>query len=181
MSNVSWSFGRRGPRGRRGFILLSTALLGLGLFGFLGLSIDAGYMYWVKERMQTAADSAARAGALEAMANRLGNITAAARLDASINGFTHGQNAITVTVNNPPSSGYYAGHPQAVEAIIQQHVRTFFLGVLGLGASTVRARATADRAFSRSIRPRPAPCARAARWWSTPPAASPSTRTTSRR
>jgi hypothetical protein len=118
-------------------------MLALGLFGFVGLSIDAGYMYWVKERAQTAADSAARAGALEAMGNRMTNIVPAARLDAWINGFQHDHAGVKVTVNNPPSSGFYTGYPQAVEAIIEQRVPTFFLGVLGFGSSTVRARAVA--------------------------------------
>jgi hypothetical protein len=143
MCEINWKRQAPAGHGRRGFILLSTAMLGLGLFGFLGLSIDAGYMYWVKERMQTAADSAARAGALEAMGNRTANIVPAARMDAMINGFAHGQRAVTVTVRHPPSSGRYASHPQAVEAVIEQRVPTFFLSLLGAAAGTVRARAVA--------------------------------------
>jgi hypothetical protein len=124
-----------------GQVLIAVALLSVVLVGFLGVALDGGYMYLLRRRAQTAADAGAYAGTLEIWQMRQARITTAARLDSSLNGYTHGVNSTDVTVNNPPQSGPWAGNTQFVEVIITRPYQPFFMQVLGFGASDVRARA----------------------------------------
>ena len=129
--------------GRRGFVLVTMLFSTLVLVAFLGLAIDTGYMELVKTRMQTAADAAALGGAQEIKQNGAGNVVASARADAALNGFTDGQGGVSVTVNNPPASGYSHSDSTAVEVMISQPVNTLFLGVVSSSSVNVRARAVA--------------------------------------
>jgi hypothetical protein len=128
---------------RRGFVLVTMILSLVSLLAFLGLAIDVGYQQYVKVRMQTAADAAALGGALELRAGGTGNLLASARADAASNGFTDGQNSVTITVNNPPATGYSTSDGTAVEVLISQTVPTSFMAVLGFTSGTVKARAVA--------------------------------------
>src|SRR5579862_2114054 len=49
----------------RGFILVTVALAAVAVFGFLGLAVDLGRMYIVKNETQSYADAAALAAALQ--------------------------------------------------------------------------------------------------------------------
>ena len=69
------------------------------LTAVVGLSIDMGYLRYTKRRLQTAADSAAIAGASEL---NNGNFRTAALNDSKSNGFENGVNGVTVTPHNPP-------------------------------------------------------------------------------
>ncbi|HEU4343957.1 MAG TPA: pilus assembly protein TadG-related protein [Candidatus Binatia bacterium] len=136
-----------------GQVLVFTSLMLVILFGFLALAMDVGFFYQHKRGMQTAADSAALAGAHELKrdpAITFTDLETTARGDANSNGFPHGSNSIDVDINRPPASGPYAGQNSFVEAIITHPHRTFFaraLNLLGLGnnfnTTTVRARAVA--------------------------------------
>jgi hypothetical protein len=120
---------------------LAITVLALGvLMGLLGLGIDVGYLRHMRTKMQQAADAAALAGASELL---YGDWVAAADTDATSNGFTNGSNGTTITVNNPPLYGGYAGNAEAVEVIIQQAQPTFFMSVLGFTKVNVAARAVA--------------------------------------
>ena len=134
----------------RGSILVFTTLLLPLLIVFIGLAIDGGNLWELKRRMQTAADSAAVAGAVTKRSG--GDVTAitnAARADAATNHFQHGVASVTVTVNTPPTSGPYAGSDGYVEAIVSQVAQTHFVRLLSLviggnySTATVRARAVA--------------------------------------
>jgi hypothetical protein len=129
---------------RRGFVLVTMIVSLVAVLAFLGLAIDVGYQEYLKIRMQTAADAAALGGARELAASGTGNLVSAAQGDAATNGFTNAQNSVTVTVNNPPTSGYSTGNSSAVEVLISQTVPTFFMQVLGFSSGTVRARAVAQ-------------------------------------
>src|SRR5439155_975823 len=59
------------------------------------------------------------------------------RRAAAPDGFSNGANDTQVTINHPPSSGYYAGNPGFVEAIISQPRPTLFMGILGFQRATV--------------------------------------------
>ena len=74
----------------------------IALAGFMGLAIDMGYLRLVKRKMQSAADSAAIAGALQL---KIGGYAAAAQADAAADGYTNGTNGTVVTVNNPVTTG----------------------------------------------------------------------------
>src|SRR5882724_5342284 len=126
----------------RGSILVLGALTILVITAFMGLSLDASYMYFHKRTMQTAADAGAYAGALEKMRNT-GNISAAAKNDTALNGFTDGTDNVAVTVNNPPQSGSKIGDASYVEVIVTHPQPTWFMRALRFDSVTVAARAVA--------------------------------------
>jgi hypothetical protein len=128
-------------RGRSGQILPVTAILMTGMVALTGLVLDGGMIYNVKRRMQTAADAAAMGGAQELFRGNTSLVTAAARADSSLNGFTEGVNSTTVTVNNPPLSGPRTGDNRYVEVIISRPVATTFMRMLNRQYSTVKSRA----------------------------------------
>ncbi len=128
---------------RGGFVMVMMIVSLTALMAFLGLAIDVGYQQYIKVRMQTAADAAALGGARELAASGTSNLVSAAQGDAATNGFTNSQNSVTVTVNNPPATGYYTTDTTAVEVLIYQKVPTFFMQVLGFSSGNARARAVA--------------------------------------
>ncbi len=139
----------RGARHRNPESGQSLALVAVGmiaLVGILGLAVDMGYLRYVHRQLQTAADAAAIAGAMDVT---YGTWNAAGRGAASENGFPNGGNT-TVTISNPPASGPYAGanYPTYVQATITQTgVPTFFSKIFGvnnvsLSASSVAAGGT---------------------------------------
>jgi Flp pilus assembly protein TadG len=146
----------------RGAILVWVTMTGVLLLSFLGFAFDGSYFYQHKRRMQTAADSAALAAALEKRRNADATTTemeTMGRQDAGTNGFTHGSNSVTVTITTPPTTGSYAGQPGFVEALIQQQHPTFFASLFnlltpsgsGFNQTTVRTRAVAGAASSSCI------------------------------
>jgi hypothetical protein len=120
------------------FVALGMVMLG----AILGLAVDLGYMRYVKRRLQTAADSAAIAGAAE---TNYGDVTSAAKADAASNGFTDGSNGVTVMVNTPPVAGPNQGKQGYVEVSISRIQPTFFIRIVpgSHTNSTVKARAVA--------------------------------------
>ena len=146
----------------RGAILVWATMMGVLLLSFLAFAFDGGYFYQHKRRMQTAADSAALAAALEKKRNADATTTdmeAIGRQDAGTNGFTHGSNNIAVTITTPPTTGSYAGQAGYVEALIEQQHPTFFASLFnlltpggsGFNQTTVRTRAVAGAGNSSCI------------------------------
>jgi len=128
----------------RGYVLVTLAAASTVLFGCMGLALDLGYFEYLKRRAQMAADAAAVAGALELARNSSSTtVVSSAKSDSSLNGFTDGTNGVTVTINNPPTSGTYSGDNNAVEAIVAQSRSTFFMQVLSVDSATVTTRAVA--------------------------------------
>jgi hypothetical protein len=116
-----------------------AAMTMVAIIGFVALSTDVGLLSSTRRRMQTAADAAAVAG-LTALRNSA-SVASAANNVATLNGFTSGANSATVTVNNPPAGGLYAGNLNYVEVIIAQPEPTYFLRVLGYVSVNVSTRA----------------------------------------
>ena len=134
---------RRGKR-ESGFVLIVTSLAIIMLLGFLGMAIDVGFLQFQKRRIQSAADGAAQGGAFEVMAHSPdATIVSAAKYDSGKNGFTDGSNGVTVTVNYPPTRGFYAGKNNAVETIVTRNNPTYFMGLLGPSSAPVSARSVA--------------------------------------
>ena len=134
---------RRNLRNKEaGSILMLGALTLAVVTAFAGLALDASYMYFHKRAMQTAADAGAYGGALEVLRGKT-DAVAAAKNDTALNGFTHGSNNVTVTVNTPPLSGSKAGNASFVEVIISHPQPTWFMRVLRFNSVTVKARAVA--------------------------------------
>lgn len=125
---------------QRGNIPVATALLLPVLIGFAGLAGDSGNLYLVKRRMQTAADAGAVSGALELQRQAsVAEITAAAKQDATLNGFA----APGTSVHTPPVAGANAARPGYVEVQLEHSVPTYFMGLFGIRAVDVSARAVA--------------------------------------
>jgi hypothetical protein len=123
-------------------VTVMTALAMAVLLGLVAFATDIGLFLIAKRQMQTAADSAAMAGAAEINYN---DVVSAARADSAQNGFTNGSNGVTVAVNSPPSSGSHKGGSNAgyVEVIVSQSQPTIFMKILSRGAMVVSARAVA--------------------------------------
>src|SRR4051812_26988053 len=130
----------------RGFVLVTMMASSVVLLTLVGLSIDTGHLHLTKVRMQTAADAGAIGAVQARKSDAAASATAAARASTAANGFTHGQNSTSVTVNSPPSTGYYTADQAAVEVVIRQTVNTFFMGLAGFHTMDVAARAVARRA-----------------------------------
>lgn len=130
---------------QRGYVSLLASVSIVALAAFAGLAVDSGYMEVVRRRAQTAADSAALAAAFEMHRGDRDpkSHLAAARNDASLNGFNDGDGRTTVVVGNPPKTGRYAKNEDAVEAVVTHVVPTSFMMVLGQKSVTVTARAVA--------------------------------------
>jgi hypothetical protein len=112
------------------------------LVAFLGLALDASYMYFHKRTMQTAADAGAYAGALEKLRGTV-DVTSAVKKDTSLNGFKDGTNSVTVDVNSPPLTGPKTGDVNFVEVIVTHAQPTWFMQMLSFNSITVKARAVA--------------------------------------
>jgi Flp pilus assembly protein TadG len=119
-------------------IVLISAVIAVLLLA-VGLAIDAGQLYVNRRAAQTAADSAAWAGAVVLFnGGNTSQATSAANADAAKNGYSSG-----ITVNTPPLSGNAVADPFFVEVSISQAVTpTFFTGPRTL---SVRAVAGATR------------------------------------
>jgi hypothetical protein len=132
-----------------GQALVFVALSLLVLTGVIGLSVDMGYLRYTKRRLQTAADSAAVAGASELKG---GNVKAAALSDSKSNGFENGVNNVRIDVNNPPKNPPFAGKPnqnQFVEVTVNQAAPTFFMRIFGVRSASLSATATAQLGSSK--------------------------------
>ena len=114
------------------------------LMGFLGLATDVGYLLFKKRLAQTAADSGAVYGT---QAFRRGKsdavIEATAVQGAEDNGFTHGEDGVTVTALHPAPSGEFAAVAGSVEVTVCQDQPPFFMQILGYTSAGVCARGVA--------------------------------------
>ncbi|MEO8594343.1 MAG: pilus assembly protein TadG-related protein [Candidatus Solibacter sp.] len=135
----------RSKRRASGFVLVTMVVAIPLLLACVGLAVDTGYLHLVKSRMQTAADAAALGGVQENAQSGSANLVAAAKGDAALNGFTDAQNGVTITVNRPPTSGFYTADASAVEVLISQNVKILFMSVLGFTSVTVTSRSVAHQ------------------------------------
>jgi Flp pilus assembly protein TadG len=138
-----------------GQALVFTALALVVLLGFAGLGIDMGVLRYQKRLQQTAADSAAVAGATNLTPYT--GIQAGAQNAAGSNGFTDNTgggacaappaslavNSVTVTVCNPPITGPHLGQSNYVEVYVTVGQPTYFSRIVGINSETVTARAVA--------------------------------------
>jgi Flp pilus assembly protein TadG len=150
------------PRQRRlrdseeGQALVLGALGMVVLMMMAGLGVDVGYLKYQKQQMQKAADAGALAGATALInyGQSVGQtqIIKAGRSDAGANGFTNGQNGISVTVNNPPKTNGdpFQGNAKYVEVIVSQVRPTFFMRLAGYNSINVSSRAVATAVGSGS-------------------------------
>ena len=124
----------------RGQVMVLICVSLVALMGMIGVVADFSFMQHQRNMMQTAADSAAIAGSEELS---YGDQVAAGKADAASNGYTDGQSNVTVSINNPPTSGPNSSNTAYVEAIVSKPEPTYFLRVLGVSTMTVSTRAVA--------------------------------------
>ncbi|HEY0834069.1 MAG TPA: pilus assembly protein TadG-related protein [Azospirillum sp.] len=136
----------RKPRARlwrddSGAVLVTMALALTAVLGLVSAAVEVGSWYVVRRNLQSAADAAALAGALEHARSSPERITAAATQEAVRNGAAAG--ADTILVNSPPASGAFSGDPQAVEAIITHQQGRLFTALFGSGDVPITTRSVA--------------------------------------
>lgn len=107
---------------------LVFAAIGLLVFlGAAGLSVDMGYLRYQRRLLQTAADSAALAGAAQLGAGAgVGQAVIAARADSQLNGFENGGD-IVVT----PTHITLNGNANTMQVTVQSTYPTFFMRIFG--------------------------------------------------
>ncbi len=126
----------------KGQILVLTVLCMTVLFGFLALAIDVGLLFRARRNVQTAADAAAVAGALDYKYNSsVTSARTAGKAASAANGVTDGSGGAVVTINVPPVNGPYAGVAGFVEAISTQPNPTFFMTMFHINSVSIVARA----------------------------------------
>ena len=107
-----------------GQVVIFTVLCMTVLLGLVAFAADVGTLLYAKRTIQSAADSAAIAGAAEINYYTIDKTTvaASAQKSAKSNGFTNGSGGATVTVNYlpGPATGPYAGNPAYVEVIVSR-------------------------------------------------------------
>jgi hypothetical protein len=134
-----------------GQVLFGTAVALVVLAGFAGLAIDMGTMRYQKRLEQTAADSAAIAGA-QNLDFGFG-VTGPGQTAAGQNGFTDNNSGagcvnqpvgcISVDVHTNPATGPHAGSALYVEAIVTSVQPTYFMTIFGINSKPITARAVA--------------------------------------
>ena len=116
------------------------------LLGFAALATDIGVMLHEKNLAQTAADSAAIAGA-KSLHYGDAAVQAAAKHDAALNGFTDGADNVSVTVSDPPSSAQVANPIFAsagfVKVTITKQAPGFFMKLFNHSSMEIAASAVA--------------------------------------
>jgi Flp pilus assembly protein TadG len=132
---------------------LVAAVFGLVvLLGAAGLAVDLGYLRYQKRLQQSAADSAALAGAAELRSGNNAFITTAATNDTKLNGYTNGFTGpdgiyhVLVTVNPAFPFGAQTG----VQVQVQVTQPTFFMRIFGVNSTTVTASAVAIATSARN-------------------------------
>ena len=123
-----------------GQVMLLICVAVFALMGMIAVVADFSFLQHQRNMMQTAADSAAMAGAEELS---YGDQVAAGKADAASNGYTDGAGSVTVAINNPPSAGPNTSNTAYVEATISKPEPTYFLSVIGINTMTVSVRAVA--------------------------------------
>jgi hypothetical protein len=132
-------------RDQRGATAITTALVLLVLVGFVGLGTEVGMWYAERRAMQNASDAAALGAGFDIYKNGKDStgIVAAGRSDSARNGFTNGQDNVTVTVNYPPKQGKYASKNTAVETVVSKTRASLFASFFMDGPVDIKVRSVA--------------------------------------
>ncbi len=98
---------------QRGFTLLATGMCCAAVFGMVGLAVDAGRMYIVRNENQAYVDSAALAAVLELDGTTAGLARARGKAAANVNRWNMGTTPFTATTVefSTSSSGPWAASP----------------------------------------------------------------------
>ncbi|AZO07625.1 MAG: hypothetical protein E5V91_30245 [Mesorhizobium sp.] len=132
-------FIRRFCEGKGGNVATIFALTLPVVVGGAGLGVETSYWYYSSLKLQSTADAAAYAGAVEkSWGSDTATITSAATTSATSNGLGTG----TIIVHTPPTSGAYTAK-KAVEVILNQQLDRMFTSIFTSSKVPERARAVA--------------------------------------
>lgn len=132
---------------RRGVAAVTFVAMAAVLLGIAALATEVGGWYLARGSAQAAADAAAIAGAVAL--NSGGDPVAAGKAAADANHYNNafagsGLLSISVSIDNPPTLGAYAGDASATEANVSVTVAPSISGIfLGAGAVAINAHAVA--------------------------------------
>ena len=130
-------------RGEGGQILPIFAIGMVSLLGFAAFGVDIGNWRYQQRAIQSVDDSAAVAGANALSYSSTANVQQAALTDAADNGTVPDGVKVFVTAQVGPTAGEYVGRTDAVEAIVEKKVPTFFSVLLGRTYQDIRVRSVA--------------------------------------
>jgi hypothetical protein len=130
----------------RGAAFIFIGLMVPVLMGATGLSVDLGRVYAARVEVQTQADAAAVAAALEITDGRSEEqARTAATESATANGYDDARGD-DLEVHMPPESGAFSADDKAAEAFVRQRIDLIFAPLVGsLDGMTVEGRAIARR------------------------------------
>jgi Flp pilus assembly protein TadG len=134
---------RRAKGDRRGAVAMIIGLALSVMLGVAGLAVDASMWQYNKNNAQAVADAAALSAVTSALAgDSLARIQSEVYSIAAAAGYVRSSN-VTVTINNPPTTGNYAGNSNAYEVIIAEAQPRYFSLMYTKGGPTVYARSVA--------------------------------------
>jgi Flp pilus assembly protein TadG len=117
-----------------GYGLVFAAFGLIVLLGAAGMSVDFGYLRYQRRLLQSAADSAALAGAAQLGAGSgTGAAVIAAKDDSQLNGFQDGTGNITVTAAQTAING----NANTMQVQVQNIYPTFFMRIFGAAMRNV--------------------------------------------
>lgn len=136
---------------RRGVVIVLVAICLMALLGIVAIALDGGLLLDDRRRLQSAADAAALAAAVDLYKHyttnngldKDGTAKASALSIAALNGYNNDGTSNIVTVNIPAKSGNYAGRPGYAEVSIQYNQQRGFSAIWGSSTIPVTARAVA--------------------------------------
>lgn len=147
-------FARSRRQGQRGQLLPLMAVGVFAVLGMIALAVDVGFWRYQQRLEQSAADSAAIAGAIQLNYPTAGSTSTpqlAAAAAATQNGFTDdagiGNEAVTVSAPYTTVPSYAGATPYpanaAVQVVVQRKNQQFFSGIFGASNASTSARAVA--------------------------------------
>jgi Flp pilus assembly protein TadG len=123
-----------------GYGLVFAAFGLVVLLGAAGMSVDIGYLRYQRRLVQSAADSAALAGAAVLGAGGgVGQAVTAAQNDSQINGFQDGNGNITVAATQTAVNG----NNNTMQVVVTNVYPTFFMRIFGASMRNVTVSTTA--------------------------------------
>jgi len=130
-------------RAQRGSVAIMAGFLLVAMIGMVALGTEIVFLLAAQRQMQAAADAAALGAAVAIATGYPANFRTEALAIASAAGFASGANNVTVTTNQPPVSGNYAGNTTAVQVTIDQPQTVSLISIFRSGTIDVSARAVA--------------------------------------
>jgi hypothetical protein len=127
---------------QRGSVAVMVGFMIIALMGMVALGSEVVFVLYKHRQMQMVADVSALSASVALATGYPSELSIEARATAAENGYVHGVDGVTVTVNHPPASGANAGNANAVQVIVSQPqtlhmVSLFGSGIFDVGASAV--------------------------------------------